>query len=56
MVEFALGSTILVTVFTSAFQYQHDARFVPGGISLFDNGGVGAPPALPTNRHFPLRF
>lgn len=24
----------------SAFQYQHDARFVPGGISLFDNGGI----------------
>lgn len=24
----------------TAFQYQHDARFVPGGISLFDNGGI----------------
>jgi hypothetical protein len=33
----------------TAFQYQHDARFVPGGISLFDNGGLipGSPTGGP---------
>jgi hypothetical protein len=28
----------------SAFQYQHDARFTSGGISLYDNAGIAPPP------------
>jgi Arylsulfotransferase (ASST) len=42
--QFFLPSSLVTGPFNSAFQYQHDARFVPGGISLFDNGGAGAPP------------
>jgi hypothetical protein len=42
--QFRLPSDLVTGPFDSAFQYQHDARFVPGGISLFDNGGRGAPP------------
>lgn len=30
---------------STVFQYQHDARFVPGGISLFDNGSLIPGPA-----------
>jgi hypothetical protein len=42
--EFSLPSDLITGPYGSAFQYQHDARYVPGGISLFDNGGLGAPP------------
>ena len=39
-----MPSGLITGPYGSAFQYQHDARFVPGGISLFDDGGLGAPP------------
>jgi hypothetical protein len=42
--QFSFPSNLITGPYGSAFQYQHDARFVPGGISLFDNGGLGAPP------------
>ncbi len=42
--QFSLPSSLVTGPFGSAFQYQHDARFVPGGISLFDDAGAGAPP------------
>ena len=42
--QFLMPSSLVTGPFDSAFQYQHDARFVPGGISLFDDGGLGAPP------------
>jgi Arylsulfotransferase (ASST) len=42
--QFSLPSDLITGPYNSAFQYQHDARFAPGGISLFDNGGIGAPP------------
>ena len=42
--QFALPTGLVTGPFNSAFQYQHDARFVPGGISLFDDAGAGAPP------------
>jgi hypothetical protein len=42
--QFSLPSGLITGPYNSAFQYQHDARFAPGGISLFDNGGIGAPP------------
>jgi hypothetical protein len=42
--QFSLPSDLVTGPFGSAFQYQHDARFVPGGISLFDDGGFGASP------------
>jgi hypothetical protein len=42
--QFSLPSGLITGPYGSAFQYQHDARYVPGGISLFDDGGIGAPP------------
>jgi Arylsulfotransferase (ASST) len=42
--QFSLPSDLITGPYGSAFQYQHDAQFVPGGISLFDDGGLGAPP------------
>jgi hypothetical protein len=42
--QFALPTSLVTGPFGSAFQYQHDARFVPGGISLFDDAGAGTPP------------
>ena len=42
--QFRLPSDLITGPYGSAFQYQHDARYVPGGISLFDNGGPGQPP------------
>ncbi len=42
--QFRLPSDLITGPYDSAFQYQHDARYVPGGISLFDDGGSGAPP------------
>jgi hypothetical protein len=42
--QFSLPSDLITGPFGSAFQFQHDARFVPGGISLFDDGGFGAGP------------
>jgi Arylsulfotransferase (ASST) len=42
--QFNLPSSLVTGPFGSAFQFQHDARFVPGGISLFDDGGLAAPP------------
>jgi hypothetical protein len=42
--QFSLPSNLITGPFDSAFQYQHDARFVNGAISLFDDGGIGAPP------------
>jgi hypothetical protein len=42
--QFSLPSDLITGPYGSAFQYQHDARFMPGGIRLFDNGGRGAPP------------
>jgi hypothetical protein len=42
--QFDFPPSLVTGPFNSAFQYQHDARFVPGGISLFDNGGLGGPP------------
>jgi hypothetical protein len=42
--QFSLPSDLITGPYGSAFQYQHDARYVPGGISLFDNAGIGAPP------------
>jgi hypothetical protein len=38
--QFKLPSSLITGPFNTIFQYQHDARFVPGGISLFDNGGA----------------
>ena len=47
--QFSLPSALITGPDNSAFQYQHDARFVPGGISLFDDAGIGAlPTAGPT--------
>ncbi len=37
--EFHFPSSLVSGPFGSIFQYQHDARFVPGGISLFDDAG-----------------
>jgi Arylsulfotransferase (ASST) len=42
--QFNLPSDLVTGPDDSAFQYQHDARFVPGGISLFDDAGLAAPP------------
>jgi Arylsulfotransferase (ASST) len=42
--QFSLPTNLITGPYDSAFQYQHDARFVPGGISLFDDGGIGSPP------------
>jgi hypothetical protein len=42
--QFSLASNLVTGPFDSAFQYQHDARYVAGGISVFDDGGIGAPP------------
>jgi hypothetical protein len=42
--QFRLPSNLITGPYDSAFQYQHTARFVPGGIGVFDNGGIGAPP------------
>jgi len=42
--QFRLPSDLITGPYDSAFQYQHDARYVPGGISLYDDGGIGAPP------------
>jgi hypothetical protein len=42
--QFSLPSDLFTGPYDSAFQYQHAALYVPGGISLFDNGGIGAPP------------
>ncbi len=42
--QFTMPSDLVTGPYDSAFQFQHDARFVPGGISLFDDGGIGAPP------------
>jgi hypothetical protein len=42
--QFRLPSDLITGPYDSAFQYQHDARYVAGGISLFDNGGIGPPP------------
>jgi hypothetical protein len=43
--EFSLPSSLITGPYGSAFQFQHDARFVAGGISLFDDGAVAPPPA-----------
>lgn len=37
--EFHFPPDLISGPFDSIFQYQHDARFVPGGISLFDDAG-----------------
>ncbi len=42
--QFVMPSSLVTGPYGSAFQYQHDARFVPGGISLFDDAGLGGPP------------
>ena len=42
--QFSLPSDLITGPYDSAFQYQHDAHYVPGGISLFDDGGLGLPP------------
>jgi hypothetical protein len=42
--QFALPSSLVTGPYGSAFQFQHDARFVPGGISLFDNAAITPPP------------
>jgi Arylsulfotransferase (ASST) len=42
--QFSLPSDLITGPFGSAFQFQHDARFVAGGISLFDDGGLGMGP------------
>ncbi len=42
--QFSLPSSLITGPDGSAFQYQHDARFVPGGISLYDDGIPGALP------------
>ncbi len=42
--QFSWPSNLITGPYNSMFQYQHDARFVHGGISLFDDGGLGAPP------------
>ena len=42
--QFSLPSDLVTGPYGSAFQYQHDARFVPGGISLYDDGGLSVPP------------
>jgi Arylsulfotransferase (ASST) len=42
--QFSLPTDLITGPFGSAFQFQHDARSVPGGISLFDDGGLAAPP------------
>ncbi len=42
--QFSLPAGLITGPYGSAFQYQHDARYTPGGISLFDNAGLGAPP------------
>ena len=42
--QFSLPSDLITGPYGSAFQYQHDARYVPGGISLFDDSGIGSPP------------
>ncbi len=42
--QFTMPSSLVTGPDGSAFQYQHDARYTPGGISLFDDGGQGAPP------------
>ncbi len=42
--QFSLPADLITGPYDSAFQYQHTPRFVPGGISLFDDGGLGAPP------------
>jgi hypothetical protein len=42
--QFSLPSSLVTGPYGSAFQFQHDARFVPGGISLFDDGAITPPP------------
>lgn len=42
--QFNLPSDLITGPYGSAFQFQHDARFVPGGISLFDDGGLAMGP------------
>ncbi len=42
--QFNLPSDLITGPFDSAFQFQHDARFLPGGISLYDDGGIAAGP------------
>ncbi len=42
--QFSLPSDLNTGPFDTAFQFQHDARYVPGGISLYDDGGLAAPP------------
>jgi hypothetical protein len=42
--QFSLPSELITGPYGSAFQYQHDARYVPGGISLFDDAGLGSAP------------
>lgn len=42
--QFTLPSDLITGPYDSTFQYQHDAQFVPGGISRFDDAGIGAPP------------
>ena len=42
--QFSMPSDLITGPFGSAFQYQHDARYVPGGISLFDDAGGAVPP------------
>lgn len=42
--QFTMPSSLVTGPYGSAFQYQHDARYTPGGIRLFDDGGQGAPP------------
>lgn len=37
--QFQFPSDLVTGPFNSIFQFQHDARFVPGGISLFDDAG-----------------
>ena len=40
--QFQFPSDLITGPFGSIFQYQHDARFVPGGISVFDDAGQDA--------------
>jgi hypothetical protein len=42
--QFSLPSGLVTGPYGSAFQYQHDARFVPGGVSLYDDTGLAAAP------------
>jgi len=42
--QFAIPPSLVTGPDGSAFQYQHDARFTAGGISLFDDAGLAAPP------------